>query len=125
MQAKRVDFKFERRFLVDSENGMAFGCLKEEFGNSYHDGVVNLVRLIYLPIALAESGAPRETVEKASMRAREFVNEKMMAALGSCIDPSLNGFVASADAAPSNSSWTPQPEDDDDELHQLDENKIY
>jgi hypothetical protein len=121
MQGKRVDFKFERRFSDDSENGMAFGCLKEEFGDSFQDAVVNLVRLIYLPMALAESGASREVVEKASKRAREFVNEKTMAALGSCIDPSLNGFTVSANAAPS----LPFPSEDEDELYQLDESKIY
>jgi hypothetical protein len=132
MPSKRVDFKFERRFSDDSENGMAFGCLKEEFGDSFQDAVVNLVRLIYLPMALAESGASREAVEKASKKAREFVNEKTMAALGSCVDPSLNGFATTTSAdvtsvqmlAPSKPQWTAQPEDED-ELYQLDENKIY
>lgn len=121
MPDKRVEFKFERRFSDGSENGMTFAYLKEEYGKSASEVVINLARLIYLPMVLAQSGASREEIEQASRRAREFVNEKTMAALGSCIDPSLNGFTASANAAPS----LPSPSEDEDELYQLDENKLY
>jgi hypothetical protein len=132
MPDKRVEFKFERRFLDGSENGVTFAYLKEEYGKSASEVVINLARLIYLPMALAESGASREAVEKASKKAREFVNEKTMAALGSCVDPSLNGFATTTSAevtsvqmlAPSKPSWSAQA-DDDNELYQLDENKIY
>lgn len=130
MPDKRVEFKFERRFSDGSENGMTFAYLKQEYGKSAPEVVINLARLIYLPMVLAQSGASREAIEQASRRARAFVNEKTMAALGSCVNPFLNGFAVSTDVAPvpmlpaSKTPWTSQSEDED-ELYQLDENKIY
>jgi hypothetical protein len=130
MSDKRVEFKFERRFSDGSENGMTFAYLKQEYGKSAPEVVINLARLIYLPMVLAQSGASREAIEQASRRARDFVTEKTMAALGSCVEPFLNGFAATADVAPvpmlpaSKTPWTP-PSEDEDELYQLDENKIY
>lgn len=84
MSDNRVEIKFEHRFSSKSDNGKAFRWLKQHFGSECTDAITNIVRFVYLPVALAEAGASRQQVETEIQRARDYFNEKMMAALGSC-----------------------------------------
>jgi hypothetical protein len=105
---KRIHIEFERHFSGDSINGKAFGWLKENIPN-YADTMTNLVRMVYLPIALAESGESPETVQRAVNYAREFFESKMLLALGSCAElmttgeqPSVINPIGLNGSAPSN-----------------------
>lgn len=84
MSDLRVDINFKRRFSRKSDNGKAFGWLKDYFGSEYEDAIINLVRFVYLPIFLAESGATLTEVETEVTKAKEYVDEKMIKALSSC-----------------------------------------
>jgi len=84
MSEDRIYIKFHRWFYSQSDNGKAFGWLKDNFGAEFDDLIINIVRCVYLPIALAEAGASLPEIETEVSKAREYVNEKMMKALGSC-----------------------------------------
>lgn len=86
MANNRVDVKYNHWFSRKSDNGKSFGWLKDHFGSACDDAITNVVRFIYLPGALAEEGASRQKVEAEIKKAREFFNEKMLAALGSCCE---------------------------------------
>lgn len=86
MSDKRIDVKYHHWFSSESDNGQAFAWLKAHLGSACDDAITNVIRFVYLPISLAESGASRQEVESEINKAREFFNEKMMAALGSCCD---------------------------------------
>ena len=138
MSDKRIELNFRRRFYGDSENGMVFSLLKDTLGEATQDAIVNVVRLIYLPSALAEAGASYEVVEKAVNEAMNFVAEKTSAALGSSEKATLrsnhrastNGFAKETEnalvptLAPFQQPWNPSASDDS-ELYELDENKLY
>ena len=138
MSDKRIEINFKRRLCEDSENGITFSFLKEQFGEATQDAIVNVVRLIYLPSALAESGAAREEVEEAINKSLDFVREKTSAALGACSKnssksnhrASSNGFAKETESAlapmlaPFQQPWNPSTSDDS-ELYELDENKLY
>lgn len=100
MSDNRVEIKFEHRFSRQSANGKAFKWLKENLSSACDDAITNVVRLVYLPIALAEAGASRQEVETEVQKAREFLNAKMMAALGSCCEGEGNRLVASNGTIP-------------------------
>jgi len=95
-----VETKFEHRFSRKSDNGKAFGWLKDNFGSECDDAIINIVRFVYLPIALAEAGASLSEIETEVSKAREYVNEKMMKALGSCSRRELNRLAPSNGAVP-------------------------
>lgn len=104
MSDDRISVKFHRWFHSQTDNGKAFGWLKDYFGSEYDDAIINIVRFIYLPIALAESGASLPEIEIEINRAREYVNEKMMAALSSCSQPEENHSAPSDGTVPVTSS---------------------
>ncbi len=100
MSDHRVEIRFEHRFSRQSNNGKAFGWLKDNLGSASDDAITNAVRFVYLPVALASAGASVQDVEAEVKRAREFLNEKMMAALGSCCEPKSNGSASSNGSTP-------------------------
>lgn len=84
MSKDRIYVKFHRWFNSQSDNGKTFAWLKEYFGSEYEDVIINIVRFVCLPIALAESGATLAEVETEVSKAKEYVDEKMIKALSSC-----------------------------------------
>ena len=147
MSDNRVEIKFEHRFSKKSDNGKAFKWLKDRLGSATDDAIANAIRLLYLPAALAEAGASRQEVEAEAKKARDFVNEKMMAALGSCYEkedssiksngyspvPSLSDgrsgvmLALEENISTSNSANVPSKavtEPDDDGFLELDEDKL-
>ncbi len=100
MSDNRVEIRFEHRFSRQSNNGKAFGWLKDNLGSASDDAITNAVRFVYLPVALASAGASLQDVEAEVKRAKEFLNEKMMAALGSCYEPKANGSASSNGSTP-------------------------
>ncbi len=141
MSDHRVEIQFERRFSRKSENGKSFGWLKQNLGTAYGDAIANVVRFMFLPIALAEAGASRDQVEAEINKAREFFNAKMIAALGSCHEAAdSNGsspvlpssisqsgmFAGMGKPAASNGASTASPAavDPDDDFLELDEDKL-
>lgn len=100
MSNNRVDVKYHHWFSSQSDNGKSFGWLKAHLGPASDDAITNLVRLVYLPIALASEGASRQEVEAQIKKARNFFNEKMMVALGSCCEQESNGLPFSNGSTP-------------------------
>jgi hypothetical protein len=100
MSSDRINVKYHHWFLSQTDNGKAFRWLKDNLGSAYNDAITNAVRFVYLPIALAEMGASLQEVETEVRKAREFLNEKMMAALGSCCKQEENNSVLSNGASP-------------------------
>lgn len=86
MSNDRVDVRYHHWFGAQTDNGKAFRWLKDNLGDARDDSITNIVRFVYLPIAIAEAGASRQQVEIEIQRARDYFNEKMMAALGSCCE---------------------------------------
>jgi len=103
MSDKRIDVKYHHWFSSESDNGKAFAWLKAHLGSACDDAITNVIRFVYLPISLAESGASRQEVETEIKKAKEYLNEKMMVALGSCCDRESNVL------APSNDSFSVVP----------------
>lgn len=140
MSNNRVDVKYHHWFGTQTDNGNAFRWLKDNLGDAWDDAVTNIVRFVYLPIALAEAGASRQQVEIEIQRARDYFNEKMMAALGSCSEgaasdgssPTLpNGNyragvseVRKDNATTPNGVTTISATDPDDDFLELDEDKL-
>lgn len=100
MSSNRIDVKYHHWFLSQTDNGKAFRWLKDNLGSAYDDAITNAVRFVYLPMALAETGASLQEVETEVRKAREFLNEKMMAALGSCCKREENKSALSNGASP-------------------------
>lgn len=146
MPDHRVEIKFEHRFSRKSDNGKAFGWLKDNYGSDCDDAIINLVRFVYLPFFLAESGAELSEIETKVRKAKEYVDEKMMKALGSWEQKEKSSATSNGTAPvtsknvssfrsasagrdkpntsnDSNSTSTPTIADDDDFL-ELDEDKL-
>ena len=102
MPNNRFDVRYSHRFTEQTDNGKAFKWLKDNLGSACDDAITNAIRLLYLPIALAEAGATSTEVETEVKKAREYFNEKMMAALGSCCEgeSSIAAFSNSATPVP-------------------------
>ena len=95
MPNNRFEIKYTHRFTDQTDNGKAFKWLKDNLGSACDDAITNAVRFMYLPAALAAAGATRQEVEIEIKKAREYFNEKMMAALGSCYEPEPNKSIKS------------------------------
>jgi len=76
----RVRIKFERRFAADSSPGKVFSWLMEGYDDTTTDLIVTAVKVLFLPLALAETGESEETVNDAIKKSRRIFEEKMNAA---------------------------------------------
>ena len=75
MPNNRFDVRYSHRFTEQTDNGKAFKWLKDNLGSACDDAITNAIRLLYLPIALAEAGATRTEVETEVKKARESSRE--------------------------------------------------
>lgn len=73
--------RFNRRFSATSESGRVAAWIKETYDDSASDMMIGAVKVLYLPLTLAESGEPEAVVQQAIKKSRSIFDERMRAAL--------------------------------------------
>lgn len=81
MSDPRISIRFNRRFSATSESGRVAAWMKETYDDSASDMMISAVKVLYLPLALAESGEPEAVVQQAIKKSRSIFDERMRAAL--------------------------------------------
>jgi hypothetical protein len=81
MSEPRISMRFNRRFSATSESGRVAAWMKETYDDSAIDMMISAVKVLYLPLALAESGESEAAVQQAIKKSRNIFDERMRVAL--------------------------------------------
>jgi uncharacterized protein (UPF0264 family) len=81
MSEPRISMRFNRRFSATSKSGRVAAWMKETYDDSAPDMMISAVKVLYLPLALAESGESEAAVQQAIKKSRSIFDERMRAAL--------------------------------------------
>ncbi len=77
---QRISIQYKHRFSTSSEAGKVFAWLKESYGETTDEMIACAVKVLLLPIALADRGESEAVVRAAIKRSQYIFEEKMRAA---------------------------------------------
>jgi len=81
MTEQRVSIRLSRKVSMTSEGGKAISWVRDTYDDSAPDMFISAIRVLYLPLALAEAGEDEDVVHQAIKKSRSIFEERMRAAL--------------------------------------------
>ncbi len=142
MTEQRVSIRLSRKVSMASEGGKAISWVRDTYDDSAPDMFISAIRVLYLPLALAEAGESEDVVHQAIKKSRSIFEERMRAALepylkaeegGSSRNgnahflgstPSVRVNPAKAPIQETTPIYEPAPSSEEDDF-ELDESKLF